>query len=157
VVASRVNDPRTPRRPAAVASLVLLALAGCAAREPSEKKITELLNLGAPNGQELYRQLCASCHGTSGTGDGPLADQLKAKVPDLTRLAARDGGTFPRTGVRAVITGDRAIPSHGPLAMPVWGRRLAPYDSPAAAAAAFDQARDVTAIVDYLASIQRTD
>ena len=151
-----MNVRRSPRRHAASVALLLLC-AACAAEGPREAKVAELLDLAPPDGQALYRQLCASCHGANGTGDGPLADQLKVHLPDLTRLSAGNGGTFPRTAVRAVITGERAIPTHGPLSMPVWGRRLAPDDSPAAAAAALDQARDVTAIVDYLASIQRTD
>lgn len=31
------------------------------------------------DGQKLYQQLCTSCHGTSGTGDGPLAPDLDPK------------------------------------------------------------------------------
>ena len=155
MTASRANVRRRARLHAAIASASLLALVACGG--PREAKVAALLNLDAPNGQRLYRQLCASCHGAGGTGDGPLAEHLKVQLPDLTRLAAAHGGVFPRTEVRAVLTGERAIPTHGPLSMPVWGRRLAPDDSPAAAAAAFDQARDVTAILDYLASIQRAD
>jgi len=153
---ARVTARRTPRRRAAVVSLLLLC-AGCAAEGPRGARVAQFLDLAPPDGQALYRQLCASCHGSDGTGDGPLADQLKVRLPDLTRLAAGDGGTFPRAEVIAVLTGERAIPTHGSLSMPVWGRRLAPADSPAAAAAEFDQARDVTAIADYLASIQRTN
>jgi mono/diheme cytochrome c family protein len=152
-----LRDPFGARFLAAVVSLPLLALLACASREPRGPRVAELLNFDTPNGRDLYRQLCASCHGFNGTGDGPLAEQLKVRLPDLTRLAANNGGTFPRTDVLATVTGQRAIPTHGPLSMPVWGRRLGPEDSPAAVAVRLDQARTVTAIVDYLASIQRAD
>lgn len=136
------------------AALLLTAVlaAGCA----GGAAVKSLETLNAPDGGHLFRDLCASCHGADGRGDGPLAEHLKATLPDLTRLAARHGGTFPRAEVAAILNGERAVPSHGPLTMPVWGRQLAPSGSPAAAAAEFDRARDVTALLDYLASIQRT-
>jgi hypothetical protein len=43
--------------------------------------------------------------------------------PDLTRLAHRHGGTFPRQQVEAFVTNDGSIltPAHGSSDMPVWG------------------------------------
>lgn len=38
-------------------------------------------------GGEMYTTWCASCHGTSGKGDGPAASDLKTKPTDLTMLA----------------------------------------------------------------------
>ncbi len=35
-------------------------------------------------GERLYQQLCATCHGASGRGDGPAAASLQPKAPDLT-------------------------------------------------------------------------
>src|SRR5262245_5863391 len=46
----------------------------------------------AMSGQDLYRRYCAACHGTSGEGNGPVASSLKVQVPDLTRIAQRQGG-----------------------------------------------------------------
>jgi hypothetical protein len=40
--------------------------------------------------------------------------------------------------------------------MPVWGRRLVP-DSPAGVAVQLDEARSLTAIVDYVAALQRVE
>ena len=39
-------------------------------------------------GEVLYRKYCASCHGKSGQGDGPLAHNLKPKPADLVERAA---------------------------------------------------------------------
>ena len=147
--------PQPPLRN--VVALLLVALAGCSGVGPA---VTDVANLGAPDGQVLYRRYCASCHGLSGRGDGPIADRLKVTLPDLTLLAADNGGRFPRHEVAQVLTGERAVPTHGPLSMPVWGQPLSPdpadpLAAAAAAAAAFDRARDVTAILDFLASIQR--
>jgi mono/diheme cytochrome c family protein len=151
-----VQVPREPPLHLLVALLVV-ALAACSVVRPA---VEDIENLDAANGPALYRRYCASCHGTGGHGDGPVAEHLKVRLPDLTLLAATHGGRFPRDEVVAVLTGERSVPSHGPLSMPVWGQPLSPGrdDSLAAAAAtaaAFDRARDVTAIADFLASIQR--
>lgn len=39
-------------------------------------------------GTEIYRAQCASCHGSTGAGDGPLAATLDPKPADLTDTAA---------------------------------------------------------------------
>jgi mono/diheme cytochrome c family protein len=73
-------------------------------------------------GPELYAAYCAVCHGRDGKGNGPVAKQLKPKVPDLTTIAKRNGGRFPMDKVQAIIagtaTGDSA---HGSREMPIWG------------------------------------
>ena len=38
------------------------------------------------SGKEMYLKYCASCHGLTGKGDGPVSRDLKVKVPDLTLL-----------------------------------------------------------------------
>lgn len=73
-------------------------------------------------GDNLYGMYCASCHGEDAKGHGPMAKWLKVPPPDLTRIAARNGGTFPLERVDRIISGDEAVPSgHGTRAMPVWG------------------------------------
>jgi hypothetical protein len=72
-------------------------------------------------GAGLYKAYCASCHGAKGTGDGPVASSLNVSVPDLTRIAAREGGSFPVEKVRKIIDGRTTVPAHGSPAMPVWG------------------------------------
>ena len=46
---------------------------------------------------QYYAEFCASCHGADATGT--------AQAPDLTRLSARNGGTFPITEVMSQIDG----------------------------------------------------
>jgi mono/diheme cytochrome c family protein len=72
------------------------------------------------DGAAIYGDFCATCHGAEGRGDGPMADVLAVEVPDLTRIAARAGGAFPRYDVVAKIDGRDPVVSHGG-AMPVWG------------------------------------
>ncbi len=72
-------------------------------------------------GVDLYRAYCASCHGKTGKGDGPVAPELKATVPDLTAIARNNGGEFPEARVRRIIIGEGMIASHGSWEMPVWG------------------------------------
>lgn len=72
-------------------------------------------------GEELYRRFCASCHGAQGRGDGPVAASFKVEVPDLTLLARRAGGVFPRERVARIIDGRHIFAAHGSRTMPVWG------------------------------------
>jgi mono/diheme cytochrome c family protein len=72
-------------------------------------------------GPDLFRAYCAPCHGLSGKGDGPAAQALKEKIPDLTLLAKNHGGQFPAAGVLEVIAGDKVMASHGSREMPIWG------------------------------------
>ena len=105
------------------------------------------------SGAELYRNFCASCHGDAGRGNGPVAKSLKSKVPDLTRIAARNGGSFPSQRVRESIDGQRLQSAHGTRDMPVWGWELyaARGEDPARRARV---AELVGLLADYLESIQ---
>jgi mono/diheme cytochrome c family protein len=72
------------------------------------------------DGAKIFRNHCASCHGLSGNGDGPVAPALKAKVPQLSALARQNHGEFPADRVRRIIAGDE-VSAHGSREMPVWG------------------------------------
>jgi mono/diheme cytochrome c family protein len=73
-------------------------------------------------GPVLYRAYCAVCHGKDGKGGGPLAKSLKVPPPDLTRLATRNGGSFPMARIQRIISGEEPRPAgHGTREMPVWG------------------------------------
>jgi len=77
----------------------------------------------ADAGRALYRAYCATCHGMEGRGDGPMGDILVIAPSDLTRLAANNGGTFPR--MRAILTVDGRDPVLGHTgAMPIFGPML---------------------------------
>jgi mono/diheme cytochrome c family protein len=101
-----------------VSLLVLVLAAACASTSTRERDVTKL------SGMEMYQQLCASCHGVSGRGDGPVASLVKIGVPDLTRIAYRDGGEFPAEDVRRTIDGRWDRRAHGARDMPVWGWQL---------------------------------
>lgn len=133
----------------AMATLLLASLAACASNEPQPREISTL------SGVELYEQLCSSCHGVTGEGDGPVAPLVKIGVADLTRIAWRDGGEFPTEDVRRTIDGRFARPAHGPRDMPVWGWRF--YDS-SNTNDAQERARvdaTINRLVEYLRSIQK--
>jgi nucleotide-binding universal stress UspA family protein/mono/diheme cytochrome c family protein len=101
-----------------IAVAVLLAAGGCA-RARSDASADDYTS-----GAYLFRTFCASCHGVSGRGDGPIAGALRVPTPDLTVLAARSGDVFPRREVFESIDGRRAVGIHGPSGMPIWGDAL---------------------------------
>lgn len=72
------------------------------------------------SGAHLYREFCLSCHGDTGRGDGPVAATLPHSPTNLTLLAQRNGGTFPRQEVVAVIEATRPVPAHAGPTMPNW-------------------------------------
>ena len=76
---------------------------------------------GEDVGRTLYLRYCASCHGRSGRGDGPVAPALGQKPIDLTQLATQHGGTFSFVDVCEAIDGTRSVRAHGVSEMPVWG------------------------------------
>ena len=108
----------------------------------------------AQMGAEVFPRYCASCHGLRGEGDGPTAEALKTRPADLTRIAARRGGTFPAGEIARFIDGRFAIPAHGSREMPVWGERFGEmYPEPGVAE---EVARGkIATLVEYLKSIQR--
>src|SRR5688500_15430704 len=103
-----------------ILACTVLLTAACAST-PKQRERFEL------SGLEMYEQLWASCHGPGGQRDGPVAPLLKIRVPDLTRLAYRDGGEFPAEDIRRTVDGRYERPAHGPRDMPVWGWQF--YDS----------------------------
>lgn len=74
-------------------------------------------------GKQQYMDNCASCHGDSGMGQGPLAELMTVEVPSLTTLAANNDGKFPMLDVIQAIDGRQGTRGHG-YPMPVWGDRF---------------------------------
>ena len=104
-------------------------------------------------GKMYYRQYCATCHGMTGKGDGPLAAALKAKTPDLTQLAKKNAGKFPYLEVLDTIDGTKAIPSHGSKEMPAWGETFQADVGDGAMEQAAVRGR-LMLLTDYLRSLQ---
>jgi len=129
-------------------SVVAVALPGHS--EPVEPNGQPLL---AELGAALFRDHCASCHGSLGRGDGPVATSLKVPPADLTQLAARNGGAFPDAEVASFIDGRFELDAHGTREMPIWGRRLA---EPIAGGTGDEVARgQIQILVEYLKTIQQ--
>lgn len=127
---------------------IALLLTGCASTRAPERDLRQMPAL------ELYQQLCSSCHGAEGRGNGPVASLIKIGVPDLTRIAYRDGGEFPTEDVRRAIDGRWDRRAHGARDMPVWGWQL--YDSAASGDAQERAVVDsmIDRLVEYLRGIQ---
>jgi mono/diheme cytochrome c family protein len=129
---------------------VALALAGIAAAADAADPADPLL---APVGAETFRQYCASCHGATGVGDGPVAAELKKPPADLTRIAARRSGVFPEAEITRWIDGRFDAPAHGTREMPVWGRVFQETVRPGADPDEAGRGK-LLALVEYLKSIQ---
>jgi mono/diheme cytochrome c family protein len=106
-------------------------------------------------GASLFYQYCASCHGATGTGNGPMAAYLTVKPTDLTRIAARHGGTFPSETIAHIIAGEEEISGHGSRTMPVWGERLQDDVIGGVNKPAVARGR-IAFLVDYLEALQKT-
>lgn len=59
----------------------------------------------AASGHQDFLELCAPCHGVSGSGDGELASGLAHPPADLTHISARHKGDFPMAYVMSKIWG----------------------------------------------------
>jgi mono/diheme cytochrome c family protein len=75
------------------------------------------------SGQQMFKAYCATCHGARGTGDGPVAAALKKAPTDLTQLARKHDGKFPRAYVAGLLKDVNEV-AHGSNDMPVWGPLL---------------------------------
>lgn len=119
---------RTSRRGGVVAvGIVALVASGVAGAAQAAD------DMALQQGKQLYMKYCASCHGQSGKGDGPVGTMLNPKASDLTQIAKENGGKFPFYEVMLLINGrsptaqnqDTSLPglpkAHGEAGMPVWG------------------------------------
>jgi len=100
-------------------------------------------------GRQVYLEYCASCHGLTAEGDGPVARALSTPPANLRRLSERFGNPLPEEQVARFIDGRATVKAHGPRDMPVWGKRFYAETHDEAAV----QAR-IAALVAYLQSIQ---
>ena len=107
------------------------------------------------DGRAVWLDACASCHGPSARGDGPMAEMLALPVPNLTGLAAANGGSFPWLRVVHLVDGRSGLRGHGGP-MPILGALMrgdavaaeAPDGSPVITSAR------VLAVVAWLESVQ---
>jgi hypothetical protein len=135
----------------AVAGLAIAATLGTAsAQQATTDKPFSLLSPSL-YGVDNFHDYCSPCHGRDGTGHGPVALALTTPPTNLTQLAAKNGGVFPRARVRDYITnGTPNIPAHGSSVMPVWGPTFRALDSSDRSVAV-----RIANVVEYLATIQK--
>jgi mono/diheme cytochrome c family protein len=116
-------------------------------------------------GKTEYQSNCAVCHGLDAKGHGPFSKELKTRPADLTVLAKKNNGVFPRNAVNRIIDGRDSIGSHGTREMPIWGYRFRPprtlkkaddyiYTPPAYSESEAVVHSRILAVIDYLNSMQ---
>ena len=134
---------------AAVAGAVAVLVS--AGPVPAHAQQTAEAILSGTSGEALFKTYCASCHGKSAKGDGPLADSLRRRPPDLTLIAKHNNGKFDSAQVYRIVDGRQPVKGHGGTDMPVWGdafkQSVEGYSEKAVKAR-------IDAIVEYLRSIQ---
>ncbi len=105
--------------------IVTLALSPTALAEEPEVEIQETYlsweQAALSDGEALFSELCAACHGRTGTGDGPAVEALSIAVPDLTTMTRTNQGVFPAEKTEKAIRGELPIAAHGSTDMPIWG------------------------------------
>jgi len=103
-----------------------------------------------PSGKQMYRQYCAACHGAEGNGHGPISPLLLKVPPNLTTLARRHDGEFPREYVTNILRFGPGFAAHGSSDMPVWGPIFQSYENYNEAAVR----QRIKNLCDFLESIQ---
>jgi mono/diheme cytochrome c family protein len=148
---------RCPKLAGVSILMLLLAAYSVSGQEPSGQPATPNVkrvptaNVNPASGKDMYVSYCASCHGPTGTGNGPAASALKTPPANLTQLSANNGGKFPYAKVQQAIKGDSNRPAaHGSDKMPVWGPVLWQVSQHNDAQA---QLR-IKNIADYIATLQ---
>jgi mono/diheme cytochrome c family protein len=119
-VMGRVSLAVAGRAPLAVGGGASFAVLACVlAASAAAQSVTP-----AELGKREFESSCASCHGMDAQGDGPMRPFLVRPPTDLTTLARRNGGVYPKSVVADLIDG-RGVTGpgpHGTRDMPVWGR-----------------------------------
>jgi mono/diheme cytochrome c family protein len=75
-------------------------------------------------GHRYFVRYCASCHGTDGLGDGPVAKSLATPPANLRKLGDKYGMPLPAHRIAELIDGRDTARAHGSHEMPVWGEKL---------------------------------
>lgn len=110
-------------------------------------------------GRAHYYTHCATCHGVTGRGDGPISGTLLVPPTDLTGLSLGNDGAFPLERVVLRIDGREPLVSHG-SPMPVYGDYFegvfdVPLKTPGGQPVLTSQ--PVADLVAFLREIQRTE
>lgn len=98
-----------------------LAISVAYASQVGEKVTIPVNKTAATNGQQMFANYCAPCHGLDARGHGPVAPVLKMQPVDLTMLSKNNHGKFPDSHIVVVLENGTTMPAHGTAEMPVWG------------------------------------
>jgi len=90
----------------------LAVVATCLVAQPSVGDVAQ--------GEALYLENCATCHGLDLDGSGPMSGVMVIKPADLTMLTKANAGDFPVARIVKRIDGRDPLVSHG-SPMPVYG------------------------------------
>lgn len=141
-----------------VVAVLASAATGWGAARPEEEESIDAPGFLAAKGRVTFRTYCASCHGQGAKGDGNLAQYLNLPPSNLTEIAERRGGEFPRDEIIEIIDGRESAKGHGTRDMPVWGDVFkSPLAEPGSGAAEEPEERverKLTELVLFLESIQ---
>ena len=130
-----------------VALVGLMFSAGAVSAQPKIEK-GPIKSTPVGDAVAMFNTYCAVCHGKEGKGDGPAAKALAKAPADLTKLTARNNGTFPDVRVRRYIEGVDEVAAHGTRDMPMWGELFRSLNRDTA------QIR-VAALTDYIKAMQQ--
>ena len=98
---------------------------------------------------------CARCHGADGKGHVAAMRTVPGyKSVDLTRLTKENRGQFPRQKVYDTIDGRKRFPAHFIGDMPTWGLKYREDDQKLGPEAEARIKRRISALVDYIESLQ---
>jgi mono/diheme cytochrome c family protein len=104
------------------------------------------------DGHKYFVRFCASCHGTDGTGDGPVAKSLTTPPANLRKLGDKYGMPLPAHTIAEFIDGRDTPRAHGSHEMPVWGEKL--YEMGAGERGEYEIGEVIGKIIAYLNTIQ---
>jgi mono/diheme cytochrome c family protein len=102
-------------------ALVTLAVSAGSAFAQAKIEQAPIKNVSAADAKGMFDSYCAVCHGKEGIGNGPAAKSLAKAPADLTKISARNKGTYPEVKVRRYIEGLDEVAAHGSRDMPMWG------------------------------------
>lgn len=133
-----------------VVLVAVVALAVSAGAAGAQTKIDKgpIKPTSASDAKKMFETYCAVCHGKDGTGNGPAAKALAKAPADLSRISARNNGTFPDVRVRRYIEGLDEVAAHGSRDMPMWGELFRSLSRDTA------QIR-IAGLAEYLKSLQK--
>ncbi len=148
------------RKPSTIVAILVVFLSGSvfisgtAAAQEKIKPPFHDLNLAKPDGAftgaDLYRQLCAGCHGADAHGVGPTSPYCSVPPTDLTLLTKKNRGVFPEKKVTQILRYGTEKPNQSTTYMPVWKPLLSTIHGESAELTE----KRITSLTGYLKSIQ---